>query len=231
MSNVLMAERRLSLLDDLRLGVSVERHVVALLATTIVCGALYGASLGEWHGPRLAAYAAVKMPLVLIVTTTITALFNWVIASLFSLPMRLAQVFTVSLVPIAIAAVIAASVAPALALFAVSLPPPTPAQHTVHNILYLLHVSVLAGSGIAGTYKLRDVLATIADGRRDVATRVLLAWIVAYGIVGGEVAWALRLFVGSVYLPVVFLREDAFRGNVYEFIFTDILPHFWRSLT
>jgi hypothetical protein len=48
--------------------------------------------------------------------------------------------------------------------------------------------------------------------------------------VGGEVAWMLRPFVGSVYLPVVFLRDDALNGNVYEFIFTDILPHFWRSL-
>jgi hypothetical protein len=26
-------------------------------------------------------------------------------------------------------------------------------------------------------------------------------------------------------MPVVFLRPDALDGNVYEFIFTDILPH------
>jgi hypothetical protein len=31
--------------------------------------------------------------------------------------------------------------------------------------------------------------------------------------------------VGSVYKPVVFLRQDALEGNVYEFVFTDILPH------
>jgi hypothetical protein len=27
-------------------------------------------------------------------------------------------------------------------------------------------------------------------------------------------------------MPLVFLRPDALDGNVYEFIFTDILPHF-----
>jgi hypothetical protein len=57
-----------------------------------------------------------------------------------------------------------------------------------------------------------------------------VAWTLAYAFVGGEIAWVLRPFVGSVYLPVVFLREDALHGNVYEFIFTDILPHFWSSL-
>ena len=55
---------------------------------------------------------------------------------------------------------------------------------------------------------------------------VYAVWVAAFALVGSEVAWALRPFVGSVYMPVVFLRPDAFDGNVYEFIFTDILPHF-----
>jgi hypothetical protein len=54
---------------------------------------------------------------------------------------------------------------------------------------------------------------------------VYAVWVVAFALVGGEVAWALRPFIGSVYMPVVFLRPDALHGNVYEFIFTDILPH------
>jgi hypothetical protein len=39
------------------------------------------------------------------------------------------------------------------------------------------------------------------------------------------VAWALRPFVGSIYHPVVLVRPDAFDGNVYEFIWTDIYPY------
>jgi hypothetical protein len=52
-------------------------------------------------------------------------------------------------------------------------------------------------------------------------------WVLAYALVGGEVAWALRPFVGSVSPahPLVFLREDALTGNVYEFIGTDIAPY------
>ena len=62
-------------------------------------------------------------------------------------------------------------------------------------------------------------------GEQAGVRRVFALWVLAYALVGGEVAWALRPFVGSVYYRVEFLRPDALDGNVYEFIVTDILPH------
>jgi hypothetical protein len=70
----------------------------------------------------------------------------------------------------------------------------------------------------------------LCGGDAAKAARIRLSWIAVYAFVGGEMAWAMRPFVGSVYLPVVFLRDDALEGNLYEFIITDILPHLWRSL-
>jgi hypothetical protein len=55
--------------------------------------------------------------------------------------------------------------------------------------------------------------------------------VLSYALVGGEVAWAFRPFVGSVYYPITFLRKDALHGNVYEFIVTNIVPHFLSRLT
>jgi hypothetical protein len=231
MSTVVAAAYRCRLLADLRSELSLPRHTGALLVSTILGGAAYGSALGAWQGPTLALYAAIKVPMLLIGTAAVTALFNWIVAALFSLPLSLRQTFVLSLIPLAIAAAVAASLAPALLLFAISLPEPGPAQRTVHNLLYLLHVAVLASAGLAGTSTLREVLLAVSSGRRVVATRIRAAWIAAYAFVGGELAWALRPFVGSVYLPVVFVREDALRGNVYEFIINDIAPHLWRSLT
>ncbi len=51
------------------------------------------------------------------------------------------------------------------------------------------------------------------------------AWLVAFALVGGEVAWGLRPFVGSIYQPVTFLRRDALDGNVYEHIILEIAPY------
>ncbi len=82
----------------------------------------------------------------------------------------------------------------------------------------------MGGCGLAGTVALWKAMRRFEAPIRTLRT-VYAVWILAFALVGGEVAWVLRPFIGSVYMPVVFLRTDALDGNVYEFIFTDILPH------
>jgi hypothetical protein len=223
------SDRRTLLAELLREG-NIGRQVAALIGSTIVFGAIYGCVLGSWHGSRLAIYAAIKIPLLMLSTAAVTALFNWIVAALLGLPLRLPQTFALSLIPLAVAAIVVASLAPVAWLFTSSLPVPSPTQRTVHNLLYLVHTVLLAAGGVTGTSVLRHALMTVCAGDVARARRIRAAWIAAYAFVGGEIAWVLRPFVGSVYLPVVFLRSDALQGNVYEFILTDILPHLWRSL-
>lgn len=227
MSTIVFERSRRALLDDLRMQRHVSGHIAALLVSTIVCGAIYGAVLGSWHGAKLASYVAIKVPLLMLSTAAITALFNWIVAALLGLRMQPAQTFALTLVPLAIASIVAASLAPVAWFFTQALPDPSPTQRTLHNVLYLVHVAIVAAGGIAGTSTLRRVLTDACDGNAAMARAVRFAWVVVYAFVGGEIGWILRPFVGSVYLPVVFLRDDALHGNVYEFIFTDILPHLW----
>jgi len=215
------------------LGVPLVRGLplAASPATTILfCGAFYGASLGAWHDARLAFYTAVKVPLLLFATAALTALFNWIIAALIGLPLKFRDSIEMSLLPLAVASLILASAAPIVFFFDLSLPPPAPSARTLHNLLYLTHTACVAGAGVTGTMFLQRRLLEVCNGNTRLARRVHAAWVMAFAFVGGEVAWILRPFIGSVYLPVVFLRPDALHGNVYEFILTDILPHLWRSL-
>src|SRR5262245_19852539 len=87
-----------------------------------------------------------------------------------------------------------------------------------------MHTAFVGGAGYASVALLRGALGRRGDVGRQ-AARALRVWVVTFALVGGEVAWALRPFVGSVYYRVEFLREGALDGNVYEFIVTDILPH------
>lgn len=216
-----------SLIDDL----VADRHVgdrwreLALLM--VVASALYGTVLGWWHGPRLASYVATKLPLVLILTSSFTMLFAWIAARAMGLSLRFAQVGALTFLGLATASVLLASVTPVAWLFtATALPPPSPAARTAHNALYLTHTLLISISGLAGTRHLwRALRATRAPLPAVLATYV--TWLLAYALVGGEVAWMLRPFVGSVSpdFPVVFLREDALRGNVYEFMLSDIFPY------
>jgi hypothetical protein len=189
-----------------------------------LCAAAYGAVLGLWHGPRLAAYSAVKLPLVLLLTSLLTIAFSWTAAAVLGLPLRFGQVSVLTFLALAAGSLLLLSLAPIAWIFTICAPAPSPGARTAHNLLYLLHTAAVGGCGIAGTLALWKAMRGLAGNRRTIRT-VYAVWVAAYALVGGEVAWALRPFVGSVYMPVIFLRSDALNGNVYEFIVNDILPH------
>jgi hypothetical protein len=223
-SALTLPARRSALLDEVVAGRGLGRTLATLVLVMTAGSALYGGVLGSWRAPVQALNAAVKLPLVLLATSGLTMLLNWMLAVLMGVKATFAQVTALTLLALAVAAVVLASLAPVALLFTLSAPPPSTDARTAHNLLYLLHTAFIAGAGLAGTATLRSAVDRIcADPSRS--RRLRAAWIAAFAFVGGEVAWALRPFVGSVYFPVVFLRDDALEGNMYEFIFISILPH------
>lgn len=208
------------------------RTLVELTLLMAISAAGYGAVLGMWHGTRLAAYDAIKLPVVLIATSSFTVLFSWVAALALSVPLRFAQVAVLTFLALATASVVLVSLAPIAWFFTLCAPEPSTATRTTHNALYLMHTGFVAACGLAGTRALWHGMNRLGQPR-SVVRRVYLLWVLGYAIVGGEVAWALRPFVGSVspQFPVVFLREDALKGNVYEFIGRDIVPYLWSRRT
>ncbi len=133
-----------SLIDDLIAdrAVGVRWRELALLM--VVASALYGTVLGWWQGPRLAAYVAVKLPLVLIVTSSFTMLFAWIAARAMGLSLRFAQVGALTFLGLATASVLLASVTPVAWLFtATALPSPSPAAEDAR--LYRPGMSPISG--------------------------------------------------------------------------------------
>jgi hypothetical protein len=217
------------LLTDVLAGRRLPRHALRLWLLMSAAAALYGAVCGMWNGPRLAAYVALKLPLVLGVTWGLTLLLSWFGASLLGLPLRFAQVAVLILLGLAAGSLLLASLAPVAALFTLCAPHPDETARTAHNLLYLMHTAFVGGCGFAGTRILWRGMQRLPSSRATLGA-VYGFWVLAYSLVGGEVAWLLRPFIGSIYYPVVFLRPDAFNGNVYEFIFTDIVPYLLRHL-
>lgn len=197
----------------------------AAIVTVLLVGAgTYGAVLGAWRGGWMIAAAAVKLPLVLLATAALTTPLGWLVAVLGGVRISARAAWRLSILALARAAVVLASLAPIAWLFTRAAPAPGLEARTAHNVLYLMHTALVALAGVAGTVGMHGGLAERARDRR-LALRITRAWILAFALVGGEVAWALRPFVGSIYLPVTFLRPDALDGNVYELVWTDILPH------
>ena len=216
-------------LAEVAAGRNLLRHWARLCLGITVCASAYGAVLGLWHGPELALYCAVKLPLVLLLTSALTVAFAWMAAAVLGLPVRFGQVAVRTFLALAVGSLLLASLAPVAGLFTLSAPPPSDQQRTAHNLLYLLHTVFVGSCGLAGTVALWKAMRRLEAPERTLRA-VYTVWVAAFALVGGEVAWVLRPFVGSVYMPIVFLRPDALRGNVYEFIFTDIIPHLLRDL-
>jgi hypothetical protein len=215
---------REGVLEDVLAGRALGRLWLALVALTCACAALYGGVFGSWHGPRLAMFVAIKFPLVLLATAALTLPLNWMLALLTRAPLRFGQVAVLTFLTLALASLLVASLAPVAWVFVRSAPPPGHGARTAHNLLYLMHTALVGGAGYASVALLRGALARRVGVGPRIAGAVRV-WVMTFALVGGEVAWALRPFVGSVYYRVEFLRPDALHGNVYEFIVTDILPH------
>ncbi len=220
--------RRAALLDELARGVGLGSKLAASVVVMIFGAGVYGAVIGAWTGGAQIAWAALKLPLVLIVTAAATMPFNWMSALLLGLEAKFAQVAALSFLVLAAAAVVLASLSPVAWLFTVSAPLPSFDARLTHNVLYLLHTLLVGSAGLAGMAMLWRTLERLA-GDRWRARRVFGIWVLAFALVGGEVAWALRPFVGSVFYPEAFLRPDALDGNVYEFIWNDILPYLFET--
>src|SRR5471030_2754814 len=100
-----LLHRREELLAHILSTRPLGRTLAELTLLMAISAAGYGAVLGMWHGVRLAAYDAVKLPLVLVLTSSFTVCFSWVAAVALSVPLRFAQVTVLTFLALATASV------------------------------------------------------------------------------------------------------------------------------
>lgn len=193
----------------------------------------FGAAVGWWRAPEQALFAAIKLPLILLLTAVGNGLLNALLAPLLGLPIAFRQSFLAVLTSFAIAAAILGAMSP-LAAFVIWNAPPlvlTPerwsdANNSVtHAGVLLLLVIVIAFAGIAANLRLWQLLRHLA-GKPAPAGRVLLAWLAGNLFLGSQLSWILRPFIGSPGLPVQFVRDDAFNGNFFETVLRSGLHFF-----
>jgi hypothetical protein len=67
-----------------------------LLLFVIAASAVYGAAMAGWRSPRLAMFVAIKLPLLLICTTGLVMILNWMFASILKSGLSFLQVVTVT---------------------------------------------------------------------------------------------------------------------------------------
>lgn len=194
---------------------------ILCLGVILVGTALFGAAVGSWRDPFQAAYTAIKFPLIILLTTLGTGLLNAMLAPLLGLNLSLRQSLLAVLLSFTIAAAILGASSPLIYFLVWNTPPLLPGGRgatSAHSLLLVSQTVVIAFAGGSANLRLLQLLRELA-GSREVALRVLVAWLGANLLLGSQLAWILRPFVGSPALPVEFLRKDAFVGSFFESLF------------
>ena len=202
---------------------------MALCVLAIVGGVgLYGAAMGGWRDGQQALYTAIKLPLVILLTTLGNGLLNGMLAPLLGLDLTFRQTLRVMLTSFAISAIVLGGLGPVAAFVVWNTPPLTSTTRlssVAYGFLQLTHVALITLAGVWGNVRLVPLL-QLWCGSAATARKVLLAWLAGNLLLGSQIAWVLRPFIWDPARPVEFIGPEYFRGSFYETIFDAL----WRVL-
>lgn len=198
---------RILFFQEIRNGVRLGEKMRAMLISSLVFMALYGAVMGSTHSLWQALSSAVKLPILFLATLFICAPTLYFFNVLFGSTQSLTQNVALILTAITVTAVLLLSFAP-IALFFLL----TTSQY---QFFKLLNVAIFTISGIMGVVFLSQGMQIVAaDTAGDSARRnVLRLWMLLYAFVGSQLAWTIRPFIGAPSIEFELFRQLG--GNFY----------------
>lgn len=188
----------------------------ACCVAIVLGGGIYGATLGLWRDGLQAFYTAIKFPLLVFLTCGANAALNGCLGQLLGSGMGFRQTTLAILMAFTVTAIALAAAAPVMLFLLWNTPPLGEGKSVVgHSIMLLTHVGVVALAGVAGARRLFCLLVRTSGGL-SAARRVFFGWLAGNLLLGAQLAWVLRPFIGSPNLPVAFFRDDPMRGSFFE---------------
>jgi uncharacterized membrane protein len=187
--------------------------LLALAGNVLLFGMLYGAAMGTFAGfggdrPWYVAFAAVKVPMLLLVTFAISLPSFFVFNTLVGLRGDFIEALRALIAAQAGLAIVLASLAPFTLLWYAS----SADYHAALRCNGLMFaVASLCGQRLLWAYY-RPLVRRNARHRK-----MLWTWLTLYVFVGIQMAWVLRPFVGDPRLPAQFFRAHSW-GNAYDVV-------------
>lgn len=192
------------------------RECAALMA---VGAGLHGLVLGAFSGePLMACYSALKVPLLLAVSTLVTLPNVYVVHGALGLHQHVGAALRGILAAQAALGLVLGALAPVLLVVAAG----TRDGYWFTVLDGLLFALALAGAQVVLANHYRPLL---RSDRRHYVT--LWGWGLLYAFFAMQFAWVLRPFLGSPDLPVEFFRAEAFEQNAYLVVW-DHLVTLWE---
>lgn len=186
------------------------------LVLTFAYGLIMGSQSlirGSAEGWKYALAAGVKLPFLFLLTLAICLPLLYVLNVLIGPRAKFSAILGVLMASIAVTSIVLGACAPIVLFFMLSTPS--------YPFVKLLNVAVFALAGAYGVWFLSRSLGQLvqasSEGGEAAAASgvrtIINWWLITYGIVGTQMAWILRPFLGNPGQPFSFFR--ALESNFY----------------
>ena len=182
-----------------------EGGVVPDLMCLVIFGAVAGISMGLWTGGIHLLYVATKVPLLLGGSLLIGFPSMLVLGRILGSPLGPGEAARLALATIARTAAVLAALAPATAVFSISL---STGGKEYYQTVVLVQVLAFAVAGFVGVTALHGRLGSVVADPRT-RRRTVILWVGIYSFVGAQVTWMLRPFLATPGLPLEYVRSYA----------------------
>jgi hypothetical protein len=202
--------------QQVRLGVNLEDKIKALSLSSLLFLGIYGIVLGAGDSALQALVSMVKLPFLFLVTLLICAPSLHIFYILFGARQTITQTITLLLTTVGTTSLLLLGFAPITFFFLI----------TSENYYFykLLNVIILAISGFLGAYFLHQGIKIVinpnAEGGSSRRNLFLVSWVLLYGFVGAQMAWALSPFIGNPEIPFVLFSNE--KGNFFIDVFRSL---------
>ncbi len=200
---------------EIRDGIGLNEKMRAMLISSLIFLAIYGAVMGSTASAWQAMSSAVKLPILFVATLSICSPTLYFFNALFGSNQSLTQNFALMLTAITVTSVLLLSFAPIVVFFLLTT--------SGYQFFKLLNVAFFAICGMVGVMFLNQGMRIVsAAGKEGVQARrwVTWLWVIIYAFVGSQMAWTLRPFIGAPSMDFELFRQLG--GNFYSNVFTSI---------
>ena len=181
---------------------------------------------GHWHGWICSLATGAKLPLLFLLTLAICMPLLYVMNVLLGPREHFRVIFGVLMSSLAVTSIILAACALILGFFMLST--------RSYAFITLLNVAIFSIAGLYGVWFLSRAMHTIAkpiDDEYDLESNhgnntgtIVGWWLLTYGIVGTQMAWLMRPFIGSPDQPFSIFRPQ--ESNFYIAVIKTIIKLF-----
>lgn len=199
---------RKGFLEEIRQNLRIQHKIIALLVCSSIFFSVYGAIVGLSHSWQQSLSAAVKLPILYLLTILICLPTLYIFNIFFGSGRSLAQHFVIVLTAASVISALLLAFAPVTLFFLIT------TKH--YQFFKLLNVAIFILTGIIGVNFLYQGMQLISDPDSEgqtTRTKLLQFWLVLYGFVGSQLGWTLRPIFGSPTERFELFRQ--LQGNIY----------------